>query len=54
MIKLFLFAEFAEYLKNNFHIKKINGQLHMYKDGIYVRGIKEIESEMIKIIPNFK
>lgn len=50
--KTFLFAEFAEYLKNNFHIKKINGQLHMYKDGIYVRGIKEIESEMIKIIPN--
>ena len=50
--KTFLFAEFAEYLKNNFHIKKINGQLHMYKDGIYISGIKEIESEMIKIIPN--
>lgn len=48
----FLFAEFAEYLKNNFHIKKINGQLHMYKDGIYISGNKEIESEMIQIIPS--
>lgn len=48
---VFLFSNFAEYLKNNFNIKKINNQLHIYKDGIYLSGSKEIESEMIKIIP---
>lgn len=48
----FLFDKFATYLKNNNHIVKINGQMHIYKDGIYVNGQKYIESEMIKHIPN--
>lgn len=48
----FLFDKFALYLKNNFNIIKINNQLHLYRDGIYVDGYKIIESEMIKIIPN--
>lgn len=48
----FLFDKFATYLKNNNHIVKINGQLHIYKDGIYVNGSKSIEAEMIKHIPN--
>lgn len=48
----FLFDKFAHYLANNFHIIKINGLLHIYKDGIYVDGVKPIESEMIKHIPN--
>lgn len=48
----FLFDKFATYIKNNNHIIKINGQLHIYKDGIYISGIKQIESEMIKHIPN--
>jgi putative DNA primase/helicase len=50
--KTFLFDKFAEYLKNNFHIIKIDNQLHLYHDGIYIDGYKVIESEMIKIIPN--
>lgn len=48
----FLFDKFAVFLKNNHHIIRINGQLHMYKDGIYVSGQEEIESVMISHIPN--
>lgn len=48
----FLFDKFATYIKNNNHVIKINGQLHIYKDGIYVSGQKHIEAEMIKHIPN--
>lgn len=47
----FLFDKFAMFLKNNHHIKRINNQLHLYKDGIYVSGLAEIEAEMIKHIP---
>lgn len=50
----FLFDKFATYLKNNNHIVKINGQLHIYKNGIYVPGHAEIESQMIKHIPHLK
>lgn len=48
----FLFNVFATYLKNNNHIIKLDGQLHIYKDGIYQDGIYCIESEMIKLIPS--
>ena len=48
----FLFDKFATYLKNVNHIIKINGQLHIYKDGIYVDGVREIEAQMIKHISN--
>lgn len=48
----FLFDKFATYLKNANHIIKINGQLHIYKDGIYVDGVREIEAQMIKHISN--
>jgi len=48
----FLFDKFAMFLKNNNHIIKINNQLHIYKDGIYVNGLNEIEHMMIFYIPN--
>lgn len=48
----FLFDKFATFLKNTHSIVKINGQMHIYQDGIYVYGQKFIESEMIKYIPN--
>lgn len=48
----FLFDKFASFLRNSNSIVKINGQLHIYQDGIYVYGQKFIESEMIKYIPN--
>ena len=49
---VFLFDKFAHYLKNSNHIIKLNGQLHIYKDGIYVDGTNEIEAQMIKYISN--
>ena len=52
--KTFLFDKFATYLKNNNHIVKINNQLHIYKDGIYVSGAGEIEGAMSKLISNLK
>lgn len=47
----FLFDKFAVFLKNNHHIVRVNNQLHLYKDGIYVTGQAEIESAMISHIP---
>lgn len=47
----FLFDKFATFLKNNNHIIKINNQLHIYKNGIYISGPAEIEAEMIQHIP---
>ena len=47
----FLFDKFAVFLKNNHHIIRINNQLHLYKDGIYVPGQSEIESAMISHLP---
>lgn len=52
--KVFLFDKFAVYLKNNCGVIKINEQLHVYKDGIYVASLNGIENEMIKLIPNLK
>lgn len=50
----FLFDKFATYLKNNSHVVKINSQLHIYQDGIYVNGYKHIEQTMIDMIPSLK
>lgn len=48
----FLFDKFAMYIRNTHNIVKINGQMHIYKDGIYVNGQRYIEAEMIKHISN--
>lgn len=48
----FLFDKFATYMKNQFHIIKINNQLHLYEDGIYVTGQDKIESKMIEVFPS--
>lgn len=50
--KQFLFDKFAIYLKNNNHIVRLNNQLHIYRDGIYIEGQSEIEAAMIEHIPN--
>lgn len=50
----FLFDRFANYLKNNSYVVKINGQLHIYQDGIYINGYKPIETAMIQQIPNLR
>lgn len=52
--KRFLHSNFAMFMKNNNNIKRINGILHVYKDGVYVPGNREIECEMIKYLPTLK
>lgn len=48
----FLFDKFANYFKQAENIVKINGKLHIYRDGIYQPGDDIIEASMIKHIPN--
>ena len=48
----FLHDQFGNYLKNSAHIKRVGQELCIYDDGIYVRGYRHIEHEMIKHIPN--
>lgn len=50
----FLFDKFATYIKGLFHIVRISDQLHIYKDGVYIPGYKEIEARMIELIPALK
>lgn len=42
--------EFARFLVDEHKIIKINGQLHVYVDGVYKLGYQEIQSEMIEHI----
>lgn len=48
----FLHSTFARWLVEKLNIVKISGALHIYKDGIYIRGTKAIEQEMIDHIDN--
>lgn len=50
----FLFDKFARYIVNTSHVVKISNQLHVYSKGIYITGYREIESIMIRHIPNLK
>lgn len=52
--RTFLFDKFAAYLVNTCHVVKINNQLHIYDDGIYRNGYRDIEATMIRHIPNLK
>lgn len=52
--KKFLHNNFALFIKNNNYVKRINGMLHVYKEGVYVPGSREIESAMIKYLPVMK
>lgn len=46
----FLHDKFAESIRAIHHIKKINGQLHTYENGIYIPGYEPIERAMVKEI----
>ena len=52
--KVFLHDAFGRYMKNEFHIKRINGQLHVYDNGIYKSGYRFLENKMIELIPALK
>lgn len=49
--KNFDFAKFARHLIDTSKIIKINNNLHIYQDGVYVQGKEEIEKRMIEEIP---
>ncbi len=50
----FLFDKFGNYLINQYHIIKIDGQLYAYQDGIYYSDLKIISNIMRSHIPNIK
>ena len=52
--KKFLHNNFALFVKNNDNVKRINGMLHVYRDGVYVPGTREIECAMVKYLPTLK
>ena len=52
--KTFLHNVFGQYLKNEYHIIRINGQLHVYDNGVYRSGYRFIESKMVELIPTLK
>lgn len=50
----FLHNNFAIFLKNNDFIIRINGQLHVYREGEYIAGAREIETKMLEHLPMLK
>lgn len=52
--KTFLHDKFGQHMMKQHHVKRINGQLHVYKDGIYVSGYRNIENMMQSVIPSLK
>lgn len=52
--KKFLHDAFANWMIRQHYIKRINGQLHIYKDGIYTAGYRNIEHTMLKAYPQMK
>ena len=46
--------KFAAYLMDKYHIRNINGQLHIYQDGVYVAGTGAIENAMLDEIETLK
>lgn len=52
--KAFLHNVFGQYIKSQFQIKRINGQLHVYEDGVYKSGYRYIERKMVEVIPTLK
>lgn len=50
----FLHDKFAQYLINENHIKRIDGQLHIFRNNEYIAGARFIENSMLKNIPSLK
>lgn len=48
----FLHDKFAVFLKNNNYIVKIDNQLHIYRDGIYLYNDSAIKNAMLQYLPN--
>ena len=48
---VFLFDKFAMFLISKYNIIKINNNLHVFDNGVYILGYDILESKMIKHIP---
>lgn len=48
----FLFNVFADYLITQLHIKRVNGQLHMFDGKVYINGDRPLERAMLEQIPD--
>lgn len=48
----FSFNRFGGQLIQRHHVKKINGQLYIYENGVYVPGYRAIEKAMLSDIPS--
>ena len=48
----FAHDKFGDMLRTQYHVKKVNGQLHIYKGGVYVPGYEEIERVIAHEIPS--
>lgn len=47
----FQFDKFAHWMKQNSHAVKINDQLHIYHEGVYISDPERIETDMIETVP---
>lgn len=52
--KSFLFDEFGDWLIEQHHIVRMQEQLHIYENGVYVPGYYEIEKAMLEEIHNLR
>jgi len=50
----FLHDKFSLYLKNNYHIIRNDGNLLIYRDGVYEYSFRDIEQAMVKEISSLK
>ncbi len=52
--RTFLHDRFATYIKDQYHIVRMEGQLFVYMDGQYHSDPMKLEKAMIQVIPNLK
>lgn len=50
--KTFLFDTFARFIKNEYNVIRLNGQLHIFDGCVYRNSEREIEEKMLKHIPD--
>lgn len=48
----FDFKEFAKFMIKEYNLINLNGQIHIYRDGVYVSGTRDIEKAMTENIEN--
>ena len=52
--KRFAHERFGDFVAAEHHLKRIDGQLHIYRDGVYVPGARRIEAAMLDHIRTLK